>query len=232
MSMAEKLTDARDCPSVDDVYESYIREQLGHSPLEGVTDQQFVGQVVKCFREAPIVVCSRAIGEWINNKLGETNWTQQDLAKRVGVDRSAVAYWTQDGKITLGNLAQVLIAFKSQWSDLPIPARQEMAVEAYLAALTYFRKALGGEQPVKPLDRERFWCLYHILSEPRWWRALLSQDACKLREEAERIANAVEKSLAHKPQAAVNVAFLLRLVEEWGRAWFVCIKKVPRWATR
>jgi transcriptional regulator with XRE-family HTH domain len=232
MSMAEKLTNARDCPSVKYVYKRIIREHLGRSPLEGVTDEQFVRQVVKRFRKAPMVLCSRSIGRWIDDKLGTMHWTQQDLAERVGVDRSAVAYWTRGGNITLDNLAQVLIEFKSQWSELPIPARQEMAVAAYLAALAYIRESLGGEQPVKPLDRERFWCLYHLFSEDHWAWALRLQDACKLKEEAQRIAHAVESSLAHKPQAAVSVAFLQRLVEEWGRAWLVCIVRVPKWATR
>jgi transcriptional regulator with XRE-family HTH domain len=159
-------------------------------------------------------------------------WAQQDLAERVGVDRSAVAYWVRGGNITLDNLAQVLIEFKSQWSELPIPARQEMAVAAYLAALTFIRETLGGEQPVKPLDREGFWCLYHLFSEPHWARALRLQDAYLLSEEARRIAHAVESSLAHKPQAVVSVPFLQGLVAEWGRAWLVCVGQVPRWATR
>jgi hypothetical protein len=232
MSIVEKLADVRGCPSYEHYYERIIREHIGHSPLEGVTDEQFVRQVVKRFRKAPMVLCSHSIGKWINRKLRETNWTQQILADRRGVDRSAVAYWIRGGNIVLDNLAQVLIEFKSQWSELPIPARQEMAVAAYLAALKFIGETLGGEQPVKPLDCERFWCLYHLFSEPHWARALRLQDANLLSEEAQRIAHSVESSLAHKPQATVSVPSLQKLVAEWGRAWLVCIGQVPRWATR
>jgi transcriptional regulator with XRE-family HTH domain len=229
MRLLEKLADA---PSYEHVYEGVIRDHLACPSLEPVTDKQFARQMLKRFRRAPKVLCSRSIGRWINRKLRETNWTQQDLAERVGVDRSAVAYWIRGGNITLDNLAQILIEFKSQWSELPIPTRQEMAVAAYLAALTFVRETLAGGQPVEPLDRERFWCLCHLFSEPHWARAMRLQDPHLLSEEAQRIAHAVELSLAHKPQAAVSVAFLQRLLAEWGRAWLVCISKVPRWTTR
>jgi hypothetical protein len=76
----------------------------------------------------------------------------------------------------LDNLAQVLIEFKSQWTELPMPARQEMAVAAYVAALTFTREKLGGEHKIRPLERERFWCKYHLFSEPHWARALRLQD--------------------------------------------------------
>jgi transcriptional regulator with XRE-family HTH domain len=232
MSLAEKSADARDCPSVEQVYERIIREHLGRSPLEGVTDEQFVKQIVKRFRKAPMVLCSRCIGTWINTKLEEMHWTQQEFADLIEVDRSTVAYWTQGGNITLDNLALVLIGFKSEWSDLEIPARQEMAVAAYGAALTFIREALGGEQPVKPLDGERFWCLYHLFSQPHWARALRLQDTYLLGQEARRIAHAVESSLKKKPHAALSVKYLQTLVADWGRAWLVCVAKVPRLATQ
>jgi transcriptional regulator with XRE-family HTH domain len=236
MSIAEKLADTRGCPSVEHVgvYEKVIREHFGSSPLEGVTDDQFVRQVEKRFRKAPMVLCSREIGRWINRKLREADWTQENLAEKVGVDRSAVAYWIRGGNITLDNLAQVLIEFKSQWTELPIPARQEMAVAAYMAALTLIQEKLGGEQKFRPLDRERFWCLYHLFSESHWARALRLQDPYLLSEEAQRITQAVHESLGHRPQAAVSVASLRTLVAEWGRAWLVCIGKVPipKWATK
>jgi transcriptional regulator with XRE-family HTH domain len=180
-----------------------------------------------------MALCSRAIGGWINRKLRETNWSQQDLADRLGVDRSAVAYWIRGGNITLDNLAQVLIEFRGQWSDLPIPVRQEMAVAAYLAALTFIREQLCGGQQAKTLDRERFWCLYHLFAEPHWARAQRLRDPVLLAEEAGRIARSVEESLGQKPGHAVTVPFLQRLIADWGAVWLVCVWKVPRrWATR
>ena len=233
MSPVEKLSDAENCPRYQEVYKKVIRDHFGHSPLDGVGDDQFVRQVAKRFRKAPVVLCSRSIGKWINRKLGETGRTQQDLAEQLGVDRSAVAYWIRGGNITLDNLAQVLIEFKSQWSELPIPARQEMAVAAYLAALTFIQERLAGTPNGKPLDRQRFWCLYHLFSEAHWERALRFRDEYEKCKEAERIAHTVEATLGHSLQPPVSVRFLEELVKDWGRTWLVCIGQLPtRWATR
>src|SRR5262245_57297511 len=219
-------------PTCEQVYEKFIRDHLTRPPLDGVGGEEFVREVAKRFKKAPTALCSRAIGGWINRKLRDAHWSQQDLADRLGVDRSAVAYWVRGGNITLDNLAQVLIEFRGQWSELPIPVRQEMAVAAYLAALTFIQEKLGG-QSVRQLDRERFWCLYHLFAEPHWARAQRLRDPVLLVEEAGRIAGAVEESLGQKPVNAASVPFLQRLVADWGAAWMVCVWKVPRrWATR
>jgi transcriptional regulator with XRE-family HTH domain len=229
---AAPATDPPGHPACEEVYEKIIREHLGAPPLDGVSEGEFAREVARRFRRAPMALCSRAIGGWINRKLRGANWSQQDLADRLGVDRSAVAYWVRGGNITLDNLAQVLIEFQSQWADLPIPVRQEMAVAAYLAALTFIREKLGGP-PARPLDREGFWCLYHLFAEPHWARAQRLRDPALLEEEAARVAGAVERSLGLKPANAVSVPFLQRLVAEWGAAWLVCVLKVPRrWPTR
>jgi transcriptional regulator with XRE-family HTH domain len=232
MSTVEERSDAGSCPSCQDVYNKVIRDYFGRSPLEGVTDEQFVRQVTRRFRKAPMVLCSRSIGAWIDRKLAEAGWTQQDLAGRLGVDRSAVAYWVRGGNITLDNLAQVLIEFRSQWANLPIPARQEMAVAAYLAALTYIREKLDCGLGFGPLDPERFWCLYHLFAEAHWARALRYQDEYEKGVEAQRIAQEVAAALGRPPRTAVSVMLLEELVKQWGRAWLVCIGKLPRWATR
>jgi len=230
---AAPATDPPGHPACEEVYDKIIREHLGAPPLDGVSEGEFAREVARRFRRAPMALCSRAIGGWINRKLRAANWSQQDLADRLGVDRSAVAYWVRGGNITLDNLAQVLIEFKSQWSELPIPARQEMAVAAYLAALTFIQERLAGTPNGKPLDRQRFWCLYHLFSEDHWERALRYRDEYEKCKEAERIARAVEEALGHSPQPPVSVTFLEELVKTWGRAWLVCIGQLPtKWATR
>jgi transcriptional regulator with XRE-family HTH domain len=228
----EELPEAG-CPTYRYVYEKIVRDHFAASPLVGLTDQQFAHEVAKHFRKAPMVLCSRSIGKWINRRLREAGWTQKDLADRVGVDRSAVAYWLRGGNITLDNLAQVLIELKSQWSDLPIPARQEMAIAAYLAALSFVREKQAGAAAARPLDREAFWCLYHLFSEHYWAEALRRQDLHLLGDEAQRVAAAVAASLGHRPQTSVSVATLQRLMAEWGAAWLVCIGTVPcAWGIR
>jgi transcriptional regulator with XRE-family HTH domain len=230
---AATLTDAEGCPTYKHVYEKIIREHFAASPLDDVEDESFAREVAKRFRKAPLTLCSRSIGKWINRKLREAKWTQQGLADRIGVDRSAVAYWIRGGNITLDNLAQVLIEFKSQWSELPIPARQEMAIAAYLAALTFVRERLAGAPPGKPLDRVSFWCLYHLLSERFWAEALRLSVPDLLSTEAQRVAQAVEASLGQRPPTAVSVASLQRLTAEWAGAWLVCIGSIPcAWATQ
>jgi transcriptional regulator with XRE-family HTH domain len=229
----ERAIDAGDCPTCEHIYERIIRDHLGASPLAGVPEESFVREAAKRFRKAPTVLCARSIGKWINRKLREAGWTQQDLADRLGVDRSAVAYWVRGGNITLDNLAQALIEFKSQWSELPLPARQELAVAAYLAALTFVREKLDGGRQFKPLDREDFWRLYHLFSESHWATALRLRDPVRLDEEARRVARAVEASLSGRPRMEAGIGFLQRLMAEWGGAWLVCIGLVPRaWAVR
>ncbi len=57
-------------------------------------DEGFAAADARRFREAPAKVRCRAIGKWIDKKLLHFGWTQNDLADRIGVDRSAVAKWT------------------------------------------------------------------------------------------------------------------------------------------
>ncbi len=219
--------ESRGHPTYKQVYTSLIQEQFKKSTL----DDNFVKGVVKRFRQGPVTLCSRSIGIWINQRLHQMQWTQQELADKLGIDRSTVAYWIQGGNIQLANLAQVLIEFKSQWSELPIPARQELALAAYLAALSYVQEKLNPGQPARILDRERFWCLFHLFSEPDWERAIRTRDGDLLRKEAARILHAVHAALGQKPRSVVNVDGLKQLVSEWGLAWMVCICQVPRkWA--
>jgi transcriptional regulator with XRE-family HTH domain len=214
-------------PTVDEIYEKLLREQFKKSAL----DDTFVKGVVQRFRKAPLARCSKSIGRWINRKLREAGWTQQQLAERLGVDRSAVSYWLQGGNITLDNLAQVLIEFQAEWSELPIPARQELAMAAYLAALEYIQQRLHPDQGRCQLDRECFWCLFHLFSEPFWEQAVRRQDPELLRKEADRVVAASRCSLGAEPRHIVHVEGLRQLVREWGVAWLVCIAQAPsRWA--
>ncbi|HEV3145331.1 MAG TPA: helix-turn-helix transcriptional regulator [Gemmataceae bacterium] len=227
MSAAKETDESGNHPTYDEVYTRVIKEQFDKSAL----DDDFVKEVVKRFRQAPVTLCSRAIGMWINQKLRQLRWTQQELADKLSVDRSAVAYWIQGGNIHLANLAQVLIEFKCQWSELPVPARQELATAAYLAALSYIQGKLRPGQSSKALDRERFWCLFHLFGEQHWERAIRRKDPVLLRDEADRILKGVAAAIGEKPRSIVNVEGLKQLVSEWGLAWMVCLSQVPRkWA--
>jgi hypothetical protein len=116
---------------------------------------------------------------------------------------------------------------------LPIPARQELALAAYLAALSYIQEKLHPGKTAKTLDRERFWCLYHLFSERHWQEALRKNDPEMLKDEAVRIFMAVHTSMGQKPRSVVNVSGLKELVAEWGLAWLVCVSQAPRkWAVQ
>ena len=128
-------------PTVDEAYERVVGEFLAASPLD--RDEAFASLVAKRFREGPARICSKAIGDWIERHLVEQGWTQQDLADRVGVDRSAVARWTAGGTLSLGHLVLVLIEFRGELADLPWPAPREQALEAYMATLAGWPKILA-----------------------------------------------------------------------------------------
>jgi transcriptional regulator with XRE-family HTH domain len=228
MSQTPEHSEAGDCPTYDVVYQKAVKEHLATLVPEG----PFARGLAKRFRQGPMVVCSRAIGTWINRQLRRLKWTQQELADRLDIDRSAVAYWIRGGNIHLVNLAQVLLEFHSQWSELPVPPRQELALAAYLAALSYVQERInpGGG---KRLDREGFWALFHLFSEPHWEQAVRRRDPDLLQAEAGRIVAAVEASLGQPPRVIVSAAAVRQLVSDWGVAWLVTIGQVPRkWGTR
>jgi transcriptional regulator with XRE-family HTH domain len=216
-------------PSYDEAYERVVGEFLLGSPL--AADDELATAVAKRFREGPARVCSRAIGDWIDRRLVESGWTQQDLADRVGVDRSAVARWTAGGTLSLGHLVVVLIEFRAEFADLPVPARRELAIEAYIAALGFVRSRIATDALDESLDRDQFWCLYHLLSEPYWERAVRSQDRVGLDKETSRILRAAGLSLGRPIRRVVGVETLRSLVEAWLPAWIVCLKLLPNdWA--
>ena len=174
-----------------------------------------------------------AIGSWVEQRLTDEGWTQQDLADRVGVDRSAVARWTAGGTLSLGHLVLVLIAFGAEVSDLPWPARRELAVEAFVAALDYVRAKIEPERPGRGIDRDEFWCLYHLFAEPYWERAVRLKDTEGLRLEAARVINRAGSSLGSPPSRVSGVDGLQRLVEDWAAAWVVALRLLPDdWAIR
>jgi transcriptional regulator with XRE-family HTH domain len=218
-------------PTVDQAYQRVVGEFLSGHSLD--LDEGFASMVAKRFREGPARVCSKAIGDWIERRLVELGWTQQDLADRVGVDRSAVARWTAGGTLSLGHLVLVLIEFRSELVELPWPARRELAIEAYLATLAFVRGKLEPDQPPRLLDREQFWSLFHLFAEPDWERAVRSKDPALIRFEAAKILARASASLG-QPFRRINGPDDLRtLVEDWAAAWVVCLKLLPNdWAIR
>ncbi len=218
-------------PTCDQIYRAIADEFLRKTALD--RDEEFAVGVARRFREGPVRVCCREIGAWIDRKLSDLGWSQQSLADRVGVDRSAVARWTSGGTISLGHLVLVLIEFRSDFAELPLPARRELALEGYLAALALVREKLAPDEDAAPLDRERFWCLYHVLSEPHWERAIRRGNRELMEKEAERILRRAAESLGHPPRSVGGFAGLRRLVEQWAAAWVVCLNLVPRdWSIR
>jgi transcriptional regulator with XRE-family HTH domain len=218
-------------PTCDAAYERVAREFLRQLALDH--DEDFAAAVARRFKETPLKVCCRAIGQWIDQKLLGFGWTQHDLADRIGVDRSAVAKWTIGGAISLGHLVSVLLEFRCDFADLPLPARRELALEGYIAALSHVRARIDPAEGREPLDRERFWCLFHLFSEPYWERAIRKQDRALVKEEANRVLRRAAESLGARPRRVAGVEGLRRLVEEWTAAWVICLELLPGgWSIR
>jgi transcriptional regulator with XRE-family HTH domain len=218
-------------PTCDVAYERVAHEFLRKLALDH--DEGFAAAVARRFKEAPAKVCCRAIGAWIDQRLLGFGWTQHDLADRIGVDRSAVAKWTTGGAISLGHLVLLLLEFRSDFADLPLPARQELALEGYLAALSHIRARIDPPGSHEPLDRERFWCLFHLFSQPYWERAIRQKDRELVKKEADRVLRRVGESLGSQPRQVVGVEGLRRLVEEWTAAWVICLELLPGgWSIR
>jgi transcriptional regulator with XRE-family HTH domain len=218
-------------PTCDAAYERIVQEFLRKFVIDG--DEAFATAVARRFKEAPAKICCRAIGRWIDEKLLHFGWTQLDLADRIGVDRSAVAKWTTGGSISLGHLVLVLLEFQSDFADLPLPAREEFALEGYLAALSHVRARIDPASGLDPLDRERFWCLYHLFAEPYWERAIRMKNREQVKKEADRVLKRAGESLGFQPRRVVGVEDLSRLVEEWAAAWVVCLQVLPGgWSIR
>jgi len=215
----------------DGVYDRFVGEYLTRCSLE--PGAEFASAVSKRFRDGSARACSLAIGSWVERRLNDEGWTQQDLADRVGVDRSAVARWTAGGTLSLAHLVQVLIAFGAEVADLPWPARRELAVEAFVAALDFVRAKIEPERPGRGIDRDEFWCLYHLFAEPFWERAVRLGDPEALRLEAVRVINRAGSSLGYPPSRVSGVDGLQRLVEDWAAAWVVALRLLPDdWAIR
>jgi transcriptional regulator with XRE-family HTH domain len=222
---------AEGLPTCDAAYERVVREFLRQLGLD--RDENFGTAVAHRFKEAPAKVCCRAIGEWIDQRLLGFGWAQHDLADRIGVDRSAVAKWTAGGAISLGHLVSVLLEFRCDFADLPLPARRELALEGYLAALSHVRATIDPKAGREPLDRERFWCLFHLFSEPYWERAIRRQDRELIKEEADRVLRRAGESLGAPPRRIRAVEDLRRLVEDWTAAWVICLDLLPGgWSIR
>jgi transcriptional regulator with XRE-family HTH domain len=192
--------------------------------------------------EAPAAACSEAIGRWLLRRLRDAGWTQAELAVRIGVDRSAVTRWIRGGAITIKHLSLILLELGDRLADLPVPVREELAVEAYGAAITYTRAELArrrggpsdGIREPRPLDREQFWCLYHLLAEPHWEQAVRRKDRRLLEQEAERVLRRAAEDLGHRPRAILGYRDLMDLVSEWMEAWVLCLAHItPRsWPIR
>jgi hypothetical protein len=110
---------------------------------------------------------------------------------------------------------------------LPLPARRELALEGYLAALSHVRARIDPAAGRESLDRERFWCLFHLLSEPYWERAIRRQDRELIKEEADRVLRRAGESLGAQPRRVQGVEGVRRLVEEWTAAWVICLELLP-----
>jgi transcriptional regulator with XRE-family HTH domain len=213
----------------DSAYDAIVREHLAaRAPGAG-----FAAQVIKAFKRSALDACSGAIGRWVTRQLDRAALTQDEVASRLGVERSIVSKWTGDQPISLENLVALLIEFYGDFAALGLPPREVLVLRGYRAALALIRAELGAAPDGRGPDDEEVWSLVHLFAEPHWAGAMRRQDPHGLASEAVRVAAAVRAALGRAPVRVVGVEGLKRLVNEWGAPWLICLGTLPRaWAIR
>ena len=218
-------------PTRDDAYHRVAKEFLRKYSLDG--DEVFTAAIARRFKEAPARVCCGSIGHWIDKNLLGFGWTQNDLADRIGVDRSAVAKWTAGGAISLGHLVVVLLEFRSDFADLPLPAREELALEGYIAALSHVRSRIDPTSAFEPLDRERFWCLFHLFSEPFWNGQSAKGPGARQERGGPGPSAGGGVAPLRAPGESSRPRMWRPLVQEWAAPWILCLELLPGgWSIR
>lgn len=101
--------------------------------------ERFCEEVKKHFLENVYAAFLNPIGEF----LMRTGLTNTDIAKLVGVDRTAVSKWISEGKISFKAFARILCAFNVGVEDFGFPSPGDVVPEAYCATVAYVRKELN-----------------------------------------------------------------------------------------
>ncbi len=220
-------------PRPSDIYRRIVAEVVEEAGLGAA----FAEGLERRFLDAPAAACSAAIGRWLLRRLRALGWSHEELARRVGVDRSAVTRWIRGDAMTIRHLAVILMETGGRPVDLDVPGREELALAAYLAAVTHARREIDARRSrpeSQPLDPEQFWCLFHLLSEPHWERAIRRKDPRLLREESARILRLAAERLGREPRSIRGPRDLMNLVAEWMEPWVVCLAHLtPRsWPLR
>ena len=92
--------------------------------------------------------------------------------------------------------------------------RPEGAEKGYIAALSHVRARIDPTGGLEPLDRERFWCLFHLLSEPFWEQAIRKKDRELVKKEVDRVLWRTGESLGFQPRRVVRIEDMRSLFDE------------------
>jgi transcriptional regulator with XRE-family HTH domain len=234
-------------PTNPNLHEVYRDEVESYLEKFAINYKEFRSLLGKSFEEGALKMHRRKIGDWIERNRMEMRKTQEEVARIVGVDVSAVTKWINgDSNITQKNLVKIKCLFSVTGIGQEEVAPRELALEGYRQAIASARSLLTGQVKTPP-SREDLLCLFHLYSGPDWGRLRLDGAGdCQFRALARLLLKKVSSPRATAPANGKpcrvecgehhvchgelrcpnlgDVRHINSILEEWGTAWLICIE--------
>jgi transcriptional regulator with XRE-family HTH domain len=182
-------------------------------------------RVVKWFRQGVSEACLGAI--W--KHLDTCCLTQQEIADRVGVDRSTVTKWMTEGAISFESFCFLITLLHEELGECKFPPIEERIASGWVRAISKVREViLEDRRPVQHIMWHEVQCLASIFSTPEWHEAQLKERSELLQQATERVLKHARSSIPQEEREAFSVRFrtvkdVEQLVGKWGAAFVVTL---------
>jgi len=202
-------------PAYLEVTRAYLAE-LGDSDV-------LEKEVIKEFRQAAVQASRKKLGRWIDSELNSRGMTQQELADRLGIDRTTVTKWINESS-TMQTVDRFLLMLVFDGAGPPDPDDLvEVVIDGYTAAVSCVQRWLYPASRPGNFGFLEFYCLFHVYSRPDWAHAR-RRGPNQLRTVAEDILLAVSSSCGFRfawQETLKRFEDLKDLVDKWEKAWLI-----------